>query len=148
MSLFPPSSSLSPSPSIPTDTRDCVGAPAVDTLEQHLSVGTDQPSSNSAEINASPFEKYNPLLHGGVSSKPSRAKGGSKKPKVPEVLTIAFVKKFIQYAKNTVQPVLTPEASEVISKAWTNLRNDDAGPTRKRVNQSLSLLSSLPFLVS
>ncbi|GAA5840603.1 hypothetical protein JCM5353_002082 [Sporobolomyces roseus] len=110
------------------------GAPAVDTLEQHLSVGTDQPSSNSAEINASPFEKYNPLLHGGVSSKPSRAKGGSKKPKVPEVLTIAFVKKFIQYAKNTVQPVLTPEASEVISKAWTNLRNDDAGPTRKRTS--------------
>ena len=121
----------------------CVGAPAVDTLEQHLSVGTDQPSANSAEINASPFEKYNPLLHGGVSSKPSRAKG-SKKPKVPEVLTIAFVKKFIQYAKNTVQPVLTPEASEVISKAWTNLRNDDAGPTRKRVSShSLFSLSHL-----
>lgn len=105
-------------------------------MEQHLSVGTDEPSRTSTEINASPFEKYNPLLHGGVSSKPSRAKGGGKKkgaPKTPEVLTIAFVKKYIQYAKNTIQPILTPEASEVITKAWTNLRNDDAGPTRKRV---------------
>ncbi|GAA5943425.1 MCM DNA helicase complex subunit MCM3, partial [Sporobolomyces koalae] len=109
------------------------GAPAVDTLEQHLSVGTDQPVANSAETNVSPFEKYNPLLHGGVAPvKPSRAAASKKKPKTPEVLTIAFVKKYIQYAKNTINPVLTPEASDVISKAWTNLRNDDAGPTRKR----------------
>ncbi|GAA5970995.1 hypothetical protein JCM3765_002288 [Sporobolomyces pararoseus] len=109
------------------------GAPAVDTLEQHLSVGTDQPAANSTEINASPFEKYNPLLHGGVSQPVARS-SRSKKSKVPEVLTISFVKKYIQYAKNTVQPVLTPEASDVISKAWTNLRNDDAGPTRKRTS--------------
>ncbi|GAA5855786.1 hypothetical protein JCM3766R1_001998, partial [Sporobolomyces carnicolor] len=114
------------------------GAPAVDTLEQHLSVGTDQPAANSVQLDASPFEKYNPLLHGGVApnnnNKASRAAASKKKKSsnTPEVLTIAFVKKYIQYAKNTVQPVLTPEASDVISKAWTNLRNDDAGPTRKR----------------
>ncbi|GAA6061233.1 hypothetical protein JCM10212_002692 [Sporobolomyces blumeae] len=111
------------------------GAPAVDTLEQHLSVGTDQPAANAPELTASPFEKYNPLLHGGVAPVASRSRAtGKKKPKTPEVLTIAFVKKYIQYAKNTIQPVLTPEASEVITKAWTNLRNDDAGPTRKRTS--------------
>ncbi|GAA5860021.1 hypothetical protein JCM1840_001844 [Sporobolomyces johnsonii] len=111
------------------------GAPAVDTLEQHLSVGTDAPAANSAELNASPFEKYNPLLHGGVAAVTTGSKKGSKKKaKTPEVLTIAFVKKYIQYAKNNIQPVLTPEASDVISKVWTNLRNDDAGPNQKRTS--------------
>ncbi|BGP15822.1 MCM DNA helicase complex subunit [Rhodosporidiobolus nylandii] len=108
------------------------GAPAVDTLEQHLSVGTEQPTTQ-AEANASPFEKYNPLLHGGVTPTVSK-KGGKKKAKNPEVLTIAFVKKFIQYAKNNIQPVLTPDASDHITRAWTNLRNDDAGPNQKRTS--------------
>ncbi|GAA5970861.1 hypothetical protein JCM11641_004484 [Rhodosporidiobolus odoratus] len=108
------------------------GAPAVDTLEQHLSVGTEQPAT-AAEANASPFEKYNPLLHGGVAPVVTK-KGGKKKAKNPEVLTIAFVKKFIQYAKNNIQPVLTNEASDHITRAWTNLRNDDAGPNQKRTS--------------
>ncbi|GAA6007918.1 hypothetical protein JCM10207_004924 [Rhodosporidiobolus poonsookiae] len=108
------------------------GAPAVDTLEQHLSVGTEQPAT-AAEANASPFEKYNPLLHGGVAPAISR-KGGKKKAKNPEVLTIAFVKKYIQYAKGSIQPQLTPDASDYITKAWTNLRNDDAGPNQKRTS--------------
>ncbi|GAA6027467.1 hypothetical protein JCM8097_007877 [Rhodosporidiobolus ruineniae] len=108
------------------------GAPAVDTLEQHLSVGTEQPQT-AAEANQSPFEKYNPLLHGGVAPVVGK-KGGKKKAKNPEVLTIAFVKKYIQYAKSNVQPVLLPEASDYISKAWTNLRNDDAGPNQKRTS--------------
>ncbi|GAA6051329.1 hypothetical protein JCM3770_004486 [Rhodotorula araucariae] len=107
------------------------GAPAVDTLEQHLSVGNDQPAPNSVEANASPFEKYNPLLHGGVAPQVTK-RGGKKKAKTPEVLTIQFVKKYIQYAKTTIQPVLTSEASEYITKAWTALRNDDAGPNQKR----------------
>ncbi|GAA5850212.1 hypothetical protein JCM9279_003567 [Rhodotorula babjevae] len=109
------------------------GAPALDTLEQHLSVGTEQPAANSVEANASPFEKFNPLLHGGVVPQVVK-RGGKKKAKVPEVLTISFVKKYIQYAKQSIQPVLTPEASEIITKSWTNLRNDDAGPNQKRTS--------------
>ncbi|GAA5885550.1 hypothetical protein JCM6882_007464 [Rhodosporidiobolus microsporus] len=109
------------------------GAPAVDTLEQHLSVGVEQPTAAN-EANPSPFEKYNPLLHGGVAPILTGKKGGKKKAKNPEVLTIAFVKKYIQYAKNNIQPVLTPDASDHITKAWTNLRNDDAGPNQKRTS--------------
>ncbi|BGP39784.1 MCM DNA helicase complex subunit [Rhodotorula kratochvilovae] len=107
------------------------GAPALDTLEQHLSVGNDQPAPSSVEANPSPFEKYNPLLHGGITPLITK-RGGKKKAKTPEVLTIQFVKKFIQYAKTNIQPVLTSEASEYITKAWTALRNDDAGPNQKR----------------
>ncbi|GJN89130.1 hypothetical protein Rhopal_002104-T1 [Rhodotorula paludigena] len=107
------------------------GAPAVDTLEQHLSVGTEQPAAEAAQANASPFEKYNPLLHGGVAPLLTK-RGGKKKAKTPEVLTIQFVKKYIQFAKSTIEPVLLQEASEYITKAWTNLRNDDAGPNQKR----------------
>ncbi|GAA5825650.1 hypothetical protein JCM11251_000323 [Rhodosporidiobolus azoricus] len=110
------------------------GAPAVDTLEQHLSVGVEQPATAN-EANPSPFEKFNPLLHGGVAPiMIGGKKGGKKKAKNPEVLTIAFVKKYIQYAKTSIQPGLTQEASEYITKAWTNLRNDDAGPNQKRTS--------------
>jgi DNA replication licensing factor MCM3 len=115
------------------------GAPAVDTLEQHLSVGTEQ-AATTTEANQSAFEKYNPLLHGGVAPTITK-KGGKKKAKNPEVLTIAFVKKYIQYAKSTVQPVLTPAASDYITKAWTDLRNDDAQPNQKRVRLPFSLFS-------
>lgn len=110
------------------------GAPALDSLEQHLSVGTEEPAAGTTEANPSPFEKYNPLLHGGLAASTAQSRKKGKKSKAPEVLTIAFVKKYIQYAKSTIQPVLTTEASEHISKAWTNLRNDDAGPNQKRVS--------------
>lgn len=110
------------------------GAPALDSLEQHLSVGTEQPAAGTNEANPSPFEKYNPLLHGGLAASSAQSRKKGKKAKAPEVLTIAFVKKYIQYAKSTIQPVLTSEASEHITRAWTNLRNDDAGPNQKRVS--------------
>ncbi|KWU46255.1 MCM-domain-containing protein [Rhodotorula sp. JG-1b] len=110
------------------------GAPALDSLEQHLSVGTEEPAAGTNEANPSPFEKYNPLLHGGLAASSAQSRKKGKKAKAPEVLTIAFVKKYIQYAKSTIQPVLTSEASEHITKAWTNLRNDDAGPNQKRTS--------------
>ncbi|KAK4333914.1 DNA replication licensing factor MCM3 [Rhodotorula toruloides] len=111
------------------------GAPAVDSLEQHLSVGTEQPAANAGgQAKTSPFEKYNELLHGGIAPKVVKKRGGKKETVPPDVLTIQFVKKYIQFAKSHVQPVLTPEASECITKAWTNLRNDDAGPNQKRTS--------------
>jgi DNA replication licensing factor MCM3 len=57
-------------------------------------------------VEAQPFEKSNPLLHGSA-----------------EVMTHAFLKKFILYAKSRVHPVLTDEASEYVATAYAQLRS-------------------------
>lgn len=102
------------------------GAPALDTLEQNLSVGSDNAPENRQETAI--FEKYNPLLHGGVTTTAGK---GAKKRK--EVLSIAFVKKYIQHAKNSIKPVLTKGAAEWIVQVYTSLRNDDMAANQKRV---------------
>ncbi|KAM0746745.1 MCM-domain-containing protein [Meredithblackwellia eburnea MCA 4105] len=103
------------------------GTPAVDTLEQSLSVASETSAENKQETPV--FEKYNPLLHGGVST--TSGKGTSKRK---EVLSIAFVKKYIQHAKNNIKPVLTKGAAEWIVQVYTGLRNDDMAANQKRTS--------------
>ncbi|KAL8287393.1 hypothetical protein RQP46_003251 [Phenoliferia psychrophenolica] len=103
------------------------GAPALDTLEQNLSVGSDNAPENRQETPI--YEKYNPLLHGGVTT--TSTKGGKKRK---EVLSIAFVKKYIQHAKNSIKPVLTKGAAEWIVQVYTSLRNDDMAANQKRTS--------------
>jgi DNA replication licensing factor MCM3 len=104
------------------------GTPAVDNLEQNLSVGGEMDDSAISQ-DTPVFEKYNPLLHAGVTA--SSGKGANKKK---EVLAIAFVKKYVQYAKNRIQPVLTTGAAEHIVAVYSALRNDDLGRNQKRVS--------------
>jgi hypothetical protein len=60
------------------------GTPPIENLVQHLDVGGDEAESR---VNETPvFEKFNPLLHGGVTTTSRR---GSTRQK--EVLSIAFV---------------------------------------------------------
>lgn len=103
------------------------GAPAIENLVQNLSIGTDEADTRQTE---SPiFEKYNPLLHGGVTA--SRSTRGQAARK--EVLSIAFVKKYIQYAKARNPPVLTKGAADWIVGVYAGLRNDDLAGNQKRV---------------
>ena len=53
------------------------------------------------------FQKVNPLLHGSVIEEMVE----DNREKVPELLTVEFVKKYIDYAKRRVTPKLTAEAS-------------------------------------
>lgn len=109
------------------------GTPAVDVLEQNLSVGgdpTDEAVSSRNETQV--FEKFNPLLHGGVTTTSGR--GANKKK---EVLSIAFIKKYVQYAKSRCKPVLTKGAADLIVQAYTSLRNDDLASNQKRVSTIL-----------
>ncbi|ORY92577.1 MCM2/3/5 family-domain-containing protein [Leucosporidium creatinivorum] len=103
------------------------GAPALDSLEQNLSVGGE--ARTEAAQSAPIFEKFNPLLHGGVTT--TTGKGANKRK---EVLSIAFVKKYIQHAKNTIHPVLTKEAQEWIVQVYSSLRNDDLASNQKRTS--------------
>jgi DNA replication licensing factor MCM3 len=53
--------------------------------------------------------------------------------KKKEVLSIAFVKKYIQYAKARPAPVLTKGAADWIVSVYARLRNEDSEENGKRV---------------
>ncbi|KZV58263.1 hypothetical protein F511_01114 [Dorcoceras hygrometricum] len=68
---------------------------------------------DETETGSSVFVKYNRMLHGQKSDK------GRKR----DTLTINFLKKFINYAKNRIQPELTDEASEHIATTYAEFRS-------------------------
>ncbi|KAJ9093168.1 MCM DNA helicase complex subunit [Naganishia friedmannii] len=104
------------------------GTPAVENMVQNLDVGGDELEARVQETPV--FEKYNPLLHGGVQQSSYGRQTGKKK----EVLSIAFVKKYIQYAKNRIHPVLTKGAADWIVSVYSALRNDDLAGNQKRTS--------------
>ncbi|KAK1302854.1 hypothetical protein QJS10_CPB12g00563 [Acorus calamus] len=68
---------------------------------------------DDADTNGSVFVEYNRMLHG------ERKKKGPKN----QMITIKFLKKYIHYAKNRIQPKLSDEASEYIATSYAELRN-------------------------
>lgn len=114
------------------------GTPAHDILSQPLTVDNPTQSANEELQETSPWQKFDPLLHAGLareqtlttSGRPSRKK--KKNPKEIEVLTLAFVKKYIQYAKARQAPVLTKGAADWIVNVYSSLRNDNLELNRRR----------------
>lgn len=102
------------------------GEPPKDSLDQNLSVGGNDEAERDGEAGTAgaaprdegPWEKYDPLLHAGI------ARSASAKTVEKQVLSLAFVKKYVSYAKR-VTPVLTKGASEWIINVYSNLRNDE-----------------------
>lgn len=118
------------------------GTPITDSLTQSLSVeGPGLAPQDVDEGEPSPFEKYDPLLHIGVGEAMSSTR--RKNPKKVEVLSIAFVKKYIQYAKSKPSPVLTKGAADHIVNAYATLRNEDPKGNNKRVSRCVVLQSPL-----
>jgi DNA replication licensing factor MCM3 len=106
------------------------GTPITDNLSQPLSI--DAPGQTDGEaVETSPFEKFDPLLHIGLTAALSKTRSG--KPMKREILSIAFVKKYIQYAKSKTAPVLTKGAADHIVQVYSTLRNEDAEGTKKKV---------------
>ncbi|CAK9438343.1 uncharacterized protein LODBEIA_P25670 [Lodderomyces beijingensis] len=98
------------------------GEPVREKSSVTLAVGTDE--INERELLEQPiFEKFNSLLHAGVS------RGKSKK--TPMILSIPFLKKYIQYAKQRIKPVLTKSASDYIVTTYSSLRNDLIGNNQR-----------------
>lgn len=113
------------------------GAPVREQGNQSLGVGLDdnQDSNRPTEV----YEKYNPMLHSGVTATTGR--GRSKKV---EVLSIAFIKKYIQYAKSRIKPVLTKGAADHIVTTYSGLRNDELhGNQRKTSPMTARTLETL-----
>jgi DNA replication licensing factor MCM3 len=69
-----------------------------------------EPEIHTDDIhNTEVFEKYNTILHG----KEKR-----------DILTRAFLRKYIHYVKKSQTPVLTDEAADYISRVWTEMRTN------------------------
>ncbi|XP_021888464.1 DNA replication licensing factor MCM3, partial [Carica papaya] len=81
--------------------------------EAALDGGPRYDREDDADNDSSVFVKYNRMLHG------KKTERGRKR----DTLTIKFLKKYIHYAKNRIQPELTDEASEHIATAYAELRN-------------------------
>ncbi|KAJ5911633.1 DNA replication licensing factor mcm3 [Penicillium subrubescens] len=99
------------------------GAPVREQLNQTLGVGIEDrvDANQPTEV----FEKFNVMLHGGMV----RNRG-----KNVEIISIPFIKKYIQYAKSRVKPVLTKGAADHIIAAYSALRNDDLASTQRRTS--------------
>ncbi len=109
------------------------GTPIQDTLSQPLSVENPSSATVTNEIaDTSPFEKYDPLLHIGMTAgkHPKTRAGQAKKV---EVLSVTFIKKYVQYAKSKPAPVLTKGAADWIVSLYAELRNEAAEDNRKKV---------------
>jgi DNA replication licensing factor MCM3 len=102
------------------------GAPVREDGAQLLGVGleTDTDSNRPTEV----YEKFNPMLHSGVTITVGR--GSNRRT---EVLSIPFIKKFIQYAKRE-KPILTKGAADHIVAAYSALRNDELDSGTRRTS--------------
>ncbi|CAR28486.1 ZYRO0F05104p [Zygosaccharomyces rouxii] len=129
------------------------GEPIRESLNLSLSVGTQeedeagQDAVNSGNTNEDEdeeehvFEKFNPLLQGAAGAARAAAGGGIVKP----IVTIPFLRKYIQYAKERIVPQLTQEAIDVIVRNYSDLRNDQntkKSPITARTLETLIRLST------
>lgn len=113
------------------------GTPVREQSQQVLGVGVEDDASASRTTEV--YEKFDKMLHAGVTLTSGR--GANKKV---EVLSLPFMKKYIQYAKSRIKPVLTPEASERISEIYVGLRNDDMqGNQRKTSPMTVRTLETI-----
>ena len=106
------------------------GAPIREQANQMLGVGI-QEDENADQKTSTVFEKYNPVLHSGFSFQ-SADRRRRKKQEVP--VSMAFLKKYIQYAKSRCKPVLTKEASGYVVNAYASLRNDGIDADKRRTS--------------
>ncbi|KAI1393970.1 MCM-domain-containing protein [Hypoxylon trugodes] len=103
------------------------GAPVRENTQQALGVALQ--SQDATQKPTEVYEKYDAMLHAGVTVTSGR--GANKRR---EVLSIPFMKKYIQYAKTRVKPVLTQDASERIAEIYVGLRNDEMEGNQRRTS--------------
>ncbi|KDN42137.1 hypothetical protein RSAG8_06995, partial [Rhizoctonia solani AG-8 WAC10335] len=108
------------------------GTPVNENLSQSLSVEAAA-TANASGTTTEPFEKFDPLIHGGVAPGPT-SRSTRSAPKKPEILSIPFVKKYIQYAKAKPAPVLTKGAADWIVQVYASLRNDELEGNNKKTS--------------
>lgn len=108
-----------------------LGAPIPDTISQNLDIGGDDEVVKDTPVN----EKYNELIHGGIQGKAQK-----------NILSMAFLKKYIHYAKSRIKPVLTQGAADKIANEYTDIRNKALEDSQKV--RRASILDSFTNLIT
>ena len=103
------------------------GAPVREQSQQMLGVGLEEESNAGRPTEV--YEKYNVMLHAGVTITTGR--GAARRV---EVLSIPFIKKYLQYAKSRIKPVLTKGAADQIVTTYSALRNDELEGNQRRTS--------------
>jgi DNA replication licensing factor MCM3 len=104
------------------------GAPVREQLNQTLGVGIEDRQDTNAPTEV--FEKFNVMLHGGMVN-PNSSRNRTKNV---EIISIPFIKKYIQYAKSRVKPVLTKGAADHVIATYSALRNDELTGNKRRTS--------------
>ena len=113
------------------------GAPIHEENGQALGVGLD--GEEDTDKPTPVYEPYSPTLHAGVSVTTSRGPG-----RKTEVLSMPFIKKYIQYAKMRCQPQLSQGAADHVVATYAALRNDELeGNQRKTAPLTARTLETL-----
>ncbi|KAF2747870.1 DNA replication licensing factor MCM3 [Sporormia fimetaria CBS 119925] len=102
------------------------GAPVREEGAQMLGVGLENDTDGNRPTEV--YEKFNPMLHSGVTITVGR--GASRRT---EVISIPFIKKYIQYAKRE-KPILTKGAADHIVATYSALRNDELDSGTRRTS--------------
>ena len=79
------------------------------------------------------WEKFNPMIHAGVMAA-RRSSRRSTRARNQGILTVGFIKKYIQFAKGRKPPVLTKDAADVIIKTYADLRNDEIAANQRKTS--------------
>ncbi|PNS15659.1 hypothetical protein CAC42_4111 [Sphaceloma murrayae] len=103
------------------------GAPVREQAHQTLGVGLDEEADGNRPSEV--YEKFNQMLHAGVTVTIGR--GSARRT---EVVSIPFIKKYIQYAKSRIKPVLTKGAADHIVATYSALRNDELEGNQRRTS--------------
>lgn len=124
------------------------GTPCHDNLSQPLSVDGPGVATEGDAADTSPFEKFDPLLHIGIADPSGRQTRSKAKKK--EILSVTFIKKYIQYAKSKPAPTLTKGAADHIVNVYASLRNEVMEGNRKKVMhfKSVTPLDKLLITIS
>ena len=113
------------------------GAPVREQQYQTLGVGLDEEQDASQPTTV--YEKFNIMLHAGVT-----VTSGRGAARTVDVLSIPFIKKYIQYAKLQRKPILTKGAADHIVATYSALRNDELeGNQRKTSPMTARTLETL-----
>ena len=119
------------------------GAPVRESQGQTLGVGLDDDTQDNTKP-SQVFEQYNPMLHTGVKPSTTSRRGGRNVTKEVELLSMSFIKKYIQYAKMRCFPVLSKGAADHIVATYSALRNDELeGNQRKTAPMTARTLETL-----
>jgi DNA replication licensing factor MCM3 len=103
------------------------GAPVRESGAQSLGVGLEAEADASRPTEV--YEKFNVMLHAGVTVTVGR--GSARRV---EVISIPFIKKYIQYAKQRVKPILTKGAADHIVATYSGLRNDELDGNQRKTS--------------